>query len=298
MPPSARQAGSSLKRSYGGGSLWWAGPGGIALALVAAGAASFAARRFGTPGGASTLKIMDRVSLTPKHAVFVVRAKDRLFVLGTGPQVRRALGRTRPVRRSFGACSPALVRRRARVKAFARTPRLLRNPSRDHRQENRKSGGVRPMRQSLLRNRSLWLRVAIVFALTNVAIPFASAEDDRKAARERVGVNSPLSINAKEEKANQAAPAHQTEGSKNLASPRSSGSHARSGGGCESAPDDRLLRDRKPCARGGADGHRVRANPCCAHDLEAGSGQSPGPGKPGDQRPGPAIDRARHAAGR
>ncbi|HWE36630.1 MAG TPA: flagellar biosynthetic protein FliO [Isosphaeraceae bacterium] len=83
-PPSARQAGPSA---------WWAG---LAAALAAVGALGVAARRLrprdsSGPGVGPGLKVIGRVGLSPRHAVHLVRAGDRVLVVGTGPQGAPAL---------------------------------------------------------------------------------------------------------------------------------------------------------------------------------------------------------------
>jgi len=68
---------------------WWAGTAGIALALAAFGGISIAARRFRLLPArteASSLRVVGRTSLSPKHAVYLLQAGDRVLIVGTGPQ--------------------------------------------------------------------------------------------------------------------------------------------------------------------------------------------------------------------
>ncbi len=87
------ERGAPGTRASAGGSSWWLAPSGIALALALVGGASLACRRFlprdgGSPGG---LRVVGRTSLSPKHAVHLVRAGDRILMIGTGPQGPPAL---------------------------------------------------------------------------------------------------------------------------------------------------------------------------------------------------------------
>jgi len=87
------ERGGSAARTPAGGSSWWLAPSGFALALALFGGASVACRRFlprdgGSPGA---LRVVGRTSLSPKHAVHLVRAGDRILMIGTGPQGPPAL---------------------------------------------------------------------------------------------------------------------------------------------------------------------------------------------------------------
>jgi flagellar protein FliO/FliZ len=63
----------------------------IVVLLAAAGGIAFAARRF-TPGTrAGALHVVSRVSLSPKHTVYLLRAGGRVLLVGTGPQGAPAL---------------------------------------------------------------------------------------------------------------------------------------------------------------------------------------------------------------
>jgi flagellar protein FliO/FliZ len=58
----------------------------IAVLLAAAGGIVFAGRRFAPRPGAGALNVISRVSLSPKHAVYLLRAGGRVLLVGTGPQ--------------------------------------------------------------------------------------------------------------------------------------------------------------------------------------------------------------------
>lgn len=92
FPPrgtSATRPGESAGKSGG----WWFGTVGAALALAVVGGLSVASRRFmpAPQAGAVGLRVIGRTSLSPKHAVYLLRAGDRVLVLGTGPQGPPAL---------------------------------------------------------------------------------------------------------------------------------------------------------------------------------------------------------------
>ncbi len=61
------------------------------LALGAIGMAGRSARVRGRSRAGGSLAVVDRVSISPKHAVFLVRAGDRTLIIGTGPQGPPAL---------------------------------------------------------------------------------------------------------------------------------------------------------------------------------------------------------------
>jgi flagellar protein FliO/FliZ len=74
-----------------GGDRWYLGMAGLAALLAVAGGAALAARRF-TPGAAAgALQVVSRVSLSPKHTVYLLRAGGRVLLVGTGPQGAPAL---------------------------------------------------------------------------------------------------------------------------------------------------------------------------------------------------------------
>lgn len=85
--------GSGPARASGEGSGWWFGPAGIVLVLAVFGGGSLACRKFlpKDAGDAKGLRVVGRTSLSPKHMVHLVRAGDRILMIGTGPQGPPAL---------------------------------------------------------------------------------------------------------------------------------------------------------------------------------------------------------------
>jgi flagellar biogenesis protein FliO len=59
---------------------------GIALALAVFGGVSLASRRFLPGRGTGPLQVVGRTSLSPKHTVYLLRAGDRVLIVGTGSQ--------------------------------------------------------------------------------------------------------------------------------------------------------------------------------------------------------------------
>jgi flagellar biogenesis protein FliO len=59
---------------------------GIAILLALGGGIAAAARRFAPGNGAGALQVISRVGLSPKHTVYLLRAGDRVLLVGTGPQ--------------------------------------------------------------------------------------------------------------------------------------------------------------------------------------------------------------------
>ena len=82
-PISREDARGATKAGGSGG--FWIGTVGIGLALAAFGGLSLAAKRL-RPGGAdsASLRVVGRASLSPKHAVYLLRAGDRVLIVGTG----------------------------------------------------------------------------------------------------------------------------------------------------------------------------------------------------------------------
>jgi flagellar biogenesis protein FliO len=62
------------------------GTAGIALALAAFGGMSVAARKFLPQSESGPLRVLGRTSLSPKHAVYLLKAGDKVLIVGTGPQ--------------------------------------------------------------------------------------------------------------------------------------------------------------------------------------------------------------------
>jgi hypothetical protein len=87
--PIHRPRGLSATRangSHSGG--WWFSSAGIVLVLAILGGGSLAAKHWRLIPGSETgpLEIVGRTFLTPKHAVYLVRAGGRTLLIGTGPQ--------------------------------------------------------------------------------------------------------------------------------------------------------------------------------------------------------------------
>jgi flagellar biogenesis protein FliO len=64
---------------------WYLGMAGIALVLAVVGGFCALARRFLPLSGSGGVQIVGRVSLSPKHAVYLLRAGRRVLLVGTGP---------------------------------------------------------------------------------------------------------------------------------------------------------------------------------------------------------------------
>jgi hypothetical protein len=80
------------KANRAGGSEGW-GPGwaGIALALAVCGGLVTAVRRFRPAGAAGSVEVVGRVSLSPRHSVYLLRVGRRVLLVGAGPQGPPAL---------------------------------------------------------------------------------------------------------------------------------------------------------------------------------------------------------------
>jgi flagellar protein FliO/FliZ len=74
-----------------GSDAWYWEMGVIALVLALCGGLVAAARRFTPQGRAGDLQVISRVSLSPKHSVYMLRAGRRLLLVGAGPQGAPAL---------------------------------------------------------------------------------------------------------------------------------------------------------------------------------------------------------------
>lgn len=70
---------------------WGAGPACLAVVLAICGGLAVAARRFGPRAPAAPVQVVGRVSLSPKHSVYLLRVGRRVLVLGAGPQGPPAL---------------------------------------------------------------------------------------------------------------------------------------------------------------------------------------------------------------
>jgi flagellar biogenesis protein FliO len=88
------------------------GTAGIALALAAFGGMSVAARKFLPQSESGLLRVLGRTSLSPKHAVYLLKAGDKVLIVGTGPQGSPTLLGEMPPE-SAPAPSPMFARSRA-----------------------------------------------------------------------------------------------------------------------------------------------------------------------------------------
>ncbi len=94
---SARPAGSlwlnrvSRKSQAAGPETWWLGMGGMALVLAICGAIGVMARRLSPRVANGAIQVVGRVSLSPKHAVYLLKVGQRVLLVGAGPQGAPAL---------------------------------------------------------------------------------------------------------------------------------------------------------------------------------------------------------------
>jgi flagellar protein FliO/FliZ len=65
---------------------WWLGSAGIALAMAVCGAVCVAARKYWPQDSSGLVHVVGRVSLSPKHSIYLVRAGQRILLIGTGAQ--------------------------------------------------------------------------------------------------------------------------------------------------------------------------------------------------------------------
>jgi flagellar biogenesis protein FliO len=65
---------------------WWMGSTAIALALGICGAACAAARKYLPHNSTGMVRVVGRVSLSPKQSIFLVRAGHRVILIGAGGQ--------------------------------------------------------------------------------------------------------------------------------------------------------------------------------------------------------------------
>lgn len=75
------------------GGWWWLGTVGVAVALAAFGGLGLAGRRglLPTRREAGPLEVVGRVGLSPRHTVYLLRAGDRVLLVGAGSQGPPAL---------------------------------------------------------------------------------------------------------------------------------------------------------------------------------------------------------------
>jgi flagellar biogenesis protein FliO len=69
---------------------WW-GMAGITLTLAICGGVYAACRRLLPQNAAGSVQVVSRVSLSPKHTVYVLRIGRRALLVGAGPQGAPAL---------------------------------------------------------------------------------------------------------------------------------------------------------------------------------------------------------------
>jgi flagellar biogenesis protein FliO len=75
----------------GGSGGWWLGTAGVALALAAFGGISLASRRLPAGTEPGPLQVVGRARLSPRHSVVLLRAGDRVLIVGAGAQGPPAL---------------------------------------------------------------------------------------------------------------------------------------------------------------------------------------------------------------
>lgn len=63
----------------------------FALVLAVCGGFAVAVRRLGPRAAAGAVQVVGRVSLSPKHSVYLLRVGQRVLVVGAGPQGPPAL---------------------------------------------------------------------------------------------------------------------------------------------------------------------------------------------------------------
>jgi flagellar protein FliO/FliZ len=85
-----------LRRDRGGTSRtgsdrWGAGTACLAVVLAVCGGIAVAARRSSGRAPAAPMRVISRLSLSPKHSVYLLRVGRRTLVLGAGPQGPPAL---------------------------------------------------------------------------------------------------------------------------------------------------------------------------------------------------------------
>jgi flagellar biogenesis protein FliO len=82
---------SSSTARAGGSDGWYVGMAGITLALALCGGVVAAARRLSSQGATGAIRVVSRVSLSPKHTVYLLRVGRRVLLVGAGPQGSPAL---------------------------------------------------------------------------------------------------------------------------------------------------------------------------------------------------------------
>jgi flagellar biogenesis protein FliO len=77
---------SDLPARSPGSAAWWLGSTGIALALAICGAACAAGRKYWPQSSTGLVRVVGRVSLSPRQSIYLVRAGRRVILVGAGGQ--------------------------------------------------------------------------------------------------------------------------------------------------------------------------------------------------------------------
>jgi len=104
-----------------GSSGWWLGSAGITLIMAVCGAICVATRKYWPQESAGSVRVVGRVSLSSRHSIFLVRAGERVLLIGTGSQgAPSLLGELTEAERALDSADPA---RRRPYSSDARTAR-------------------------------------------------------------------------------------------------------------------------------------------------------------------------------
>jgi len=107
QPGSITRTAESAPRGSGS-SGWWLGSAGITLVLAICGAICVAARRYLPRDSAGSVRVVGRVSLSSRHSIFLVRAGERVLLIGTGSQgAPSLLGELTEAERALESADPA-----------------------------------------------------------------------------------------------------------------------------------------------------------------------------------------------
>jgi flagellar protein FliO/FliZ len=91
FPTARARGGRGGAETPGGSGGWWLGTAGVALALALFGGISLASRRLPARADAGPLQVVGRVSLSARHSAILLRAGDRVLIVGAGTQGPPAL---------------------------------------------------------------------------------------------------------------------------------------------------------------------------------------------------------------
>ncbi len=69
-----------------GSSGWWLGSAGITLVLAVCGAICIAARKYWPQESTGSLRVVGRLNLSSRHSIYLVRAGERVLLIGAGSQ--------------------------------------------------------------------------------------------------------------------------------------------------------------------------------------------------------------------